>query len=59
MLFFFFFFVGPRKTQESEKEESEAVTKEGEITERLHSRNRDRRGQTGGLAEGQADKQGE
>lgn len=35
--------MGPRKTQESEQEEREAATKDGEITERLHSRNRDRR----------------
>lgn len=44
-------FVGLRKrkkTQGSEREESEAVTKGREITERLHSRNRD--GQTDRLA---------
>lgn len=42
-----------KKTQESEQEESEAVTKEREITERLHSRNRD--GQTDRLAKDERD----
>lgn len=45
--------VSEKKTQESEQEESEAVTKEREITERLHSRNRD--GQTDRLAKDDRD----